>query len=197
MKTSSLLTRHFQMGYAASMVNVMESLQNYRNLVARVDALCLRILMAYGETVFCREGCDGCCRHISLFAVEAVALAGALSALPARQSTRIRNMAHAASGAAACPLLENGRCLLYEARPIICRTHGFPLFADRGGEREIDFCPKNFTGITSFPADAVLDLDLLNTTLAAINAVFIASCGDFIPPEQERISIAEALRLEV
>ena len=197
MKTSSLLTRHFHMGYAAGMVNVMESLQNYLNLVARVDALCRRILLEYGETVFCREGCDCCCRHISLFPVEAVALAGALSALPARQSARIRNMARAASAAAACPLLENGRCLLYEARPIICRTHGFPLLADRGGEREIDFCPKNFTGITTFPADAILDLDLLNTTLAAINAVFIASRGDCTPPEQERISIAEALQLEI
>ncbi|MGD0842921.1 MAG: YkgJ family cysteine cluster protein [Geobacteraceae bacterium] len=185
------------MGYAASMVNVMESMQNYRNLVARVDALCRRILMEYGETFFCREGCDGCCRHISLFAVEAVALAGALSALPAEQGARIRNMASTASGAAACPLLENGRCLLYEARPIICRTHGFPLLADREGEREIDFCPKNFRGITSFPADVVLNLDLLNTTLAAINAVFIASRGDCTPPEQERISIAEALQLEV
>ncbi len=91
------MTRHFQMGYAVRMVNVMESMQNYRNLVARVDELCRRILMEYGETVFCREGCDGCCRHISLFAVEAVALAGALSALPARQSARIRNMARAAS----------------------------------------------------------------------------------------------------
>ena len=191
------MTRHFQMGYAASMVNVMESMQNYRNLVARVDALCRRILLQYRETVFCRVGCDGCCRHISLFAVEAVALAGALSALPAGQSARIRNMARTASGAAVCPLLENGRCLLYEARPIICRTHGFPLLADREGEREVDFCPKNFRGITSFPADAVLNLDLLNTTLAAINAVFIASRGDCTPPEQERISIAEALQLEV
>ena len=191
------MTRHFQMGYAVRMVNVMESMQNYRNLVARVDELCRRILMEYGETVFCREGCDGCCRHISLFAVEAVALAGALSALPAEQGARIRNMASTASGAAACPLLENGRCLLYEARPIICRTHGFPLLADQGGEREIDFCPKNFTGITSFPADAVLNLDLLNTTLAAINAVFIASRGYCTPSEQERISIAEALQLEV
>lgn len=191
------MTRHFQMGYAVRMMNVMESMQNYRDLVARVDELCRRILMEYGETVFCREGCDGCCRHISLFAVEAVALAGALSALPARQGARIRKMARTASGAAACPLLENGRCLLYEARPIICRTHGFPLLADREGEREIDFCPKNFRGITSFPAEAVLNLDLLNTTLAAINAVFIASRGDCTPPDQERISIAEALQLEV
>jgi len=185
------------MGYAVSMVNVVESLQNYRNLVARVDGLCRRILVEYGETVFCREGCDDCCRHISLFPVEAMALVGALSALPADQSARIRSLARAASGAFICPLLEKGRCLLYDARPLICRTHGFPLLAERGGKREIDFCPKNFSGISTFPSDAVLNLDLLNITLAAINAVFIASRSDCISPEQERISIAEALQLEL
>jgi uncharacterized protein len=179
------------------MPNIMESLQNYRNLVARIDALCSRIVMKYEETLFCREGCDDCCRHISVFPVEAFALALAIYDLPAGEALRIRNRAHAAMGAVACPLLENGRCLLYKARPIICRTHGFPLLSERGGGKVIDYCPKNFIGITSFPADAILNLELLNTTLAAINRVFISSCGDYPLSEQKRISIAEALQLEV
>src|SRR5690242_10266243 len=101
----------------------VENLRNYRNLVARVDELCRRIAAEYGEYLTCGEGCDDCCRHVSLFPVEAVALAAALGGLPADQAARIRELARAASAADACPLLEDGRCLLYAARPIICRTH--------------------------------------------------------------------------
>jgi uncharacterized protein len=173
----------------------VENLRNYRNLVARVDELCRRITAEYGEYLTCGEGCDGCCRHVSLFPVEAVALAAALGGLPAEQAARIRELARAASTADACPLLEDGRCLLYAARPIICRTHGMPLLVSQEGEKRIDFCPKNFRGVASIPAVAVINLDLLNATLAAINAVFGTSSRDSVDSEQHRLSVAEALLL--
>jgi hypothetical protein len=173
---------------------VLENLRNYRNLVARVDELCRRIAAEYGDYLACGEGCDGCCRHVSLFPVEAVALAVALGGLPAGEAAHIRELARAASTTDACPLLENGRCLLYAARPIICRTHGMPLLIQEG-EKRIDFCPKNFRGVASIPAAAVINLDLLNATLAAINAVFSTSRRGSAGPEQHRLSIAEALFL--
>jgi hypothetical protein len=172
----------------------VENLQNYRNLVARVDELCRRIAAEFGEYLACGEGCDGCCRHVSLFPVEAVALAAALGGLPAKQAAHIRDRARAAS-TAACPLLENGRCLLYATRPIICRTHGMPLLIGQEGGKRIDFCPKNFRGVASIPAAAVINLDLLNATLAAINAVFSHSCRNSAESAQQRFSVAEALLL--
>jgi len=178
------------------MVNYPAKLHNYRNLAARVDALCCRIAREYMDCLACREGCDDCCRHISIFPVEAAALSMGLRELPKDEGARIRELARAAS-ANACPLLENGRCLLYAARPIICRTHGFPLLADREEAKAIDFCPKNFIGTSSFPAAAVIDLDRLNTTLAAINAVFTASSCFSPRSSQERLTIAEALLLDV
>jgi Fe-S-cluster containining protein len=128
--------------------------------------------------------------------VEAIALTVALGELPGGISEQIRARARSASFDA-CPLLENGLCLLYAFRPIICRTHGFPLLSGPEEIKKIDFCPKNFTGITTFPADAVMNLDMLNTTLAAINSVFIASWGNLTNLEQKRFPIAEALLLEV
>lgn len=171
-------------------------LANYRNLLAKVDLLCRRIEAEFGAQLACRAGCDSCCRHLSLFRVEAAALAAALNALPAEHAARIRARAREASAGSPCPLLENGRCLLYAARPIICRTHGLPLLTIQEGNRTFDFCPRNFQGIGSLPGSAIIDLDRLNATLAAINALFVAECFSGPPPEKERLTIAEALSVE-
>ncbi len=179
------------------MDNLGASLENYYNLVSRVDELCRRMADYYAKRLACREGCDECCRHITLFPVEAVALASALRVLPLAEVLRIREMAASVVDGAPCPLIEKGRCLLYTARPVICRTHGFPVVFQREGDRIVDFCPKNFHGMSTFSASFVLDLDLLNATLTAINAVFLDSNRNISQFQRERLSIAEALLLEI
>jgi len=45
-----------------------------------------------------------------------------------------------------CALLDaQGRCLLYNYRPMTCRLHGLPLIDLSGEIMEIDWCTKNFT----------------------------------------------------
>jgi Fe-S-cluster containining protein len=173
------------------------NLANYRTLVERVDALGQRIETEFRAQIACRRGCDACCRHLSLFWVEGVALALALDELSEPVAAEIRERARRAAADGPCPLLDAGACLLYAARPIICRTHGLPLLAGGGEARRIDYCPENFRDIDTLPAGAVIDLDRLNTTLAAINALFVseAFCGRL--PDRERLTIAEALLLEL
>ncbi|ALC17060.1 iron-sulfur cluster-binding oxidoreductase [Desulfuromonas soudanensis] len=171
-------------------------LENYRHLVGRVDALCRRIEAAYGQHLACRKGCDSCCRHLSLFRVEGVALARALAGQDPGLVTRIRERARKATPDGPCPLLEDGACLLYAARPMICRTHGLPLIFSEGEGRRVDFCPQNFQGLASLPASSVVDLDLLNATLATIDELFVAEAFQGTPPGGERLSIAEALLLQ-
>ncbi|HET6419072.1 MAG TPA: YkgJ family cysteine cluster protein [Geobacteraceae bacterium] len=46
-----------------------------------------------------------------------------------------------------CPLLsEDGRCLVYEYRPMTCRLHGLPLVDVSGEVFHDEWCTKNFTG---------------------------------------------------
>ncbi len=174
----------------------MDVLKSYRNFVEKVDSLCLDIEKEHFELIACRKGCDSCCRHISLFPVEAVNLSLALRRLPEDESSFIREKARTASADGPCPLLEDGACLLYGSRPIICRTHGLPILTRESGSPAVDFCPRNFRGVESLPGKSVIDLDLLNTSLAAINSVFVKVFFDGIPPGKERLTIAEALLLE-
>ena len=174
----------------------MDKLANYRQLIARVDELCSRIERRFAAAIACRPGCDRCCRHLSLFPVEAYALARAAADLSPESRSRL--LLRAAAGAdLPCPLLEEGRCLLYTARPIICRTHGLPLLLSDGGSSRIDFCPDNFQGLETLPGEAVIRLDTLNEALAAVNAHFLASSASLLPADKERLTIGEALLLSV
>jgi Fe-S-cluster containining protein len=90
---------------------------------------------------FVCNGCeDNCCRtrfyHHTL--VELLYLQSGLVALSPRQQRRIRERARTAAGQmealeregrpvrVMCPLNEEGRCILYGHRPMICRLHGIP-----------------------------------------------------------------------
>ncbi len=173
----------------------VKHLNNYRQLVEKIDDLCRGIEERHAAHLSCRKGCDECCRHLSLFPVEAVALNLALKATPEPERSRILDLAGKATVDGPCPLLDQGICLLYAARPVICRTHGLPILTH---DSRIDFCPRNFKDISSLPGDSVVNIERLNTALAGINALFVEEFfaekrGD--QNVKERLTIAEALLL--
>jgi len=170
-----------------------QALANYAILRDRIDAFAARIAGEFATVMACRAGCDSCCRHLAISPVEAYAIAAALQTLPALEQVAIRARARDAVPDA-CPLLAAGCCLLYAARPLICRTHGLPLLLVTAGTKTVDYCPLNFQGVDTLPGWAVLDLEQLNTALAAINALFVREVLAGSAPE--RLSIAEALLLQ-
>lgn len=179
------------------MPTVTELLANYRTLVEKVDALCEAIQRNHAHEIACRKGCGDCCLHFSIFWVEAVNLAATTARLPEQEAAKLRARAQSAAADGPCPLLIDGVCWLYPSRPIICRTHGLPIITSQDDSRSIDFCPLNFRNVESLPGSAIIDLDRLNDTLAAINSVFMQQFFQEEQPTRERISVAEALLLEL
>lgn len=169
-------------------------LDNYRLLVNRIDELADRIDRLFAEQINCRPGCSSCCRHLTLFPVEAAALVAALRKLPASSRQVLADRGEMAENGP-CPLLSDSRCLAYADRPIICRTHGLPLLTEIDGEKRVDFCPENFRGMTSLPGDGVMNLETINRTLVAINAQFVHDTADPDISGKERFSIAEIVRM--
>jgi Fe-S-cluster containining protein len=164
-------------------------------MVSRVDALCQGIQDVLAGQITCSKGCSSCCTAITLFPVEAAALNAALQALPdARRAAILRYVAEHAEGER-CPLLDDHICLLYDARPIICRTHGLPIVYTEGNEQKSDCCPLNLSEDgQSVPGSATIDLDRLNTLLVAVNALFLSYSDVAVQPE--RMTIAEALKVK-
>ena len=87
----------------------------------------------------CHMGCDRCCRSLAavprLTAPEWDLLRQGLDALPARVRGEIQKRAAALDEGyrpIICPMLDRdlGTCLVYEYRPVACRTYGF--YVDRG-----------------------------------------------------------------
>lgn len=108
-------------------------------LDAEIDA---RVASMRGAHAYwpCQEGCDLCCRSLphlpTISEVEWQRLRPAIDALAPelREAVYARARAAPRRGPLTCPLLdpERGACLVYEARPVACRTYGYYAERDAG-----------------------------------------------------------------
>lgn len=188
----------------------MSDFDAYTRLLSDLDQLCQSLSHRHAAHLSCQEGCSGCCLPgLSVFPVEAEALRRALRALPPERQQLLLSQALQAQtgdGLPHCPLLIDDRCAVYAARPIICRTHGFPVHfqdpeAALEGEVLLDVCPLNFTAegaLEALTLPDALDLERINLRLAAVNHVF---CRDILEDRVlalsgARVALAE-LCLEV
>ena len=141
-------------------------------LRTRVDAHFSAASARQSDQIHCRLGCDGCCAPgLSVFGVEAAPIADALAQMardnPALRQV-VRDRGRAADSLDRCALLVAGRCTVYEARPIICRSHGVAV---RDPDGDVGYCELNFD--TAEPeAGTVLELEAVNRPLAVMAHMF-------------------------
>lgn len=163
-------------------MNEMKSIELYKSLVEKLDAHEEKLLAKYGESISCAKGCSSCCILESVFPVDAYAVCCAVlsgeidaNAFPSDETQ------------GRCVFLNEGLCSVYAARPVICRTHGYPVLVDG----KADFCPENFRGVKSIDSEYILDLENLNRALASINIIFQREVETDEIFLKERISLRE------
>jgi Fe-S-cluster containining protein len=176
-----------------SALDLSPYLSDYHRLLTGVDQLLGRIRRKYGGHIVCHRGCACGCRNLSVFPIEALSLVDALWKLPEATGAKFQRRAASASFWE-CALLEDGACQMYAFRPILCRTHGFPLQTIYNGRPSIGYCRKNFKEMSLIPEDAIVDLDSINRMLRRINAAAVDRLSQTLMLP-ERLSIAEAIQL--
>ncbi len=149
---------------------------HYRALVAKADGFFARVHLRHAAAMECDAGCSDCCQAgLTVTGVEAAAIRAHLAELDDAAREALRTAPR--TGCAA--LDAEGRCRIYAARPLVCRTHGVPVRV----EGVVSACPRNFRG--GMPdGDAVLEQATMSTLLAAVDAAHGPS---------ERVAIAALL----
>jgi uncharacterized protein len=130
-------------------------------LTAKIDAFFERVEGRHGDDMQCRTGCSDCCHvRLTVTSVEARAIRAHLATMPA--PTRAALAENSAASTTRCAALDpDGRCLIYEARPITCRSHGAPIRMRQNSLPVVQSCFRNFTH-TEPDADCVLDQETLS-----------------------------------
>lgn len=120
------------------------------------------------ETYQCGKGCSKCCEaQFSIFTSEADRVRKWFTNLNHNQRLELKVLwsqwRDLNLKSNRCVFLNENICSIYEARPIICRTQGLPLyFRD---ENKLDICQLNNTEENLSDKNEWLDLERLNKLL--------------------------------
>jgi uncharacterized protein len=165
----------------------IDPLAEHRAALAKIDDAVAQVSARAGDALTCKRGCDSCCVDgLSVLPVEAALI----EAHGGRPSPRQRE--------GMCAFLDDdGACTVYEARPVLCRTHGLALKSTDNGDTsrglrvlndDVSACSLNYT--TRAPAAAeVLDATKLMMLLVTVDRRYRARVG--IADDISRIALSD------
>lgn len=151
----------------------MATLDNYKALREEIEASAIKLWDEHSCNMACKKGCDKCCLNFDVFPIEFDFIKQQVKAM---YPDVLSQLAPTEAGEK-CFFLKDHRCSIYEARPIICRTHGYPLLYmnDEGDQWELSHCELNFTDVDEdyFHEDNCYPQDTFNSRLFMLNKEYI------------------------
>lgn len=148
-------------------------MSRYPELAAKVDAFFARVATRHDRDMKCNTGCSHCCHvRLSITGVEAEAIRDAIATWPAQRTAALTENVRTGPPDRCAALDPDGRCLVYEVRPIVCRSHGAPIrLRDARSLPVVQSCPDNFTarGPAAADADCIIDQETLSAMTLAVD----------------------------
>ncbi|MGE0546622.1 MAG: YkgJ family cysteine cluster protein [Kofleriaceae bacterium] len=144
-------------------------MSRWDELTAKVDGFFDRVAQRHGDDMQCGTGCSDCCHvRLTITELEAAAIERELEGwTEAQREALAENVAGAAANR--CVALDGGgRCMIYRARPVVCRSHGAPIRMRKDSLPVVEACFRNFVG-TVPDDDCVLDQETLSMLVMAVN----------------------------
>lgn len=148
---------------------------SYRALADKVDGFFARVEARHGDQMQCASGCSDCCHaRLTVTPVERAAIEAELATWDAERRAALH--AHAdRPDDGICAALVDGRCAIYQARPMVCRSHGAPIRI----RTRVEVCHRNFADHPErADADCILDQTTLSAMVLAVNRAVNADPED-------------------
>ena len=164
--------------YISDYLIEMEFKQKFYDITNLIQQEFDRNVLKYGDKLKCRRGCSGCCSQLfRITGMDAYIIREHIKILPLEEQVRLRKNAEQylkkvselktgdssnvsddtiKKGDIPCPALgSEGECTIYEARPVVCRRFGIPIY-DYKNPDNIYACGLNFS-----PGEEINDDDLI------------------------------------
>lgn len=170
-------------------------LSRYHQLTTRIDAFFSRVASRHASDLKCASGCDLCChQRLTITAVEAAAIRDWALTLSPDQRDSITAAARSTDLSRCSALDPSGRCRIYAARPLVCRSHGIPIrLRDSRSLPVITSCELNFNarGPDAADPDCILDQELISTMLGLVDRECTTAAG--AGATAKRVDLADVL----
>ena len=147
-----------------------EFFKQYFIIRDELDHHCAELYKLHGPHLNCKAGCDSCCMDFSILPVEFYAIKN-------QAGDNLKDGKRPGVDSE-CAFLVNHRCVIYDARPIICRTQGLPMLYMGEEEWELSACELNFTHFDEFTEENTFPQDKYNSRLFLLNQKFIENIPD-------------------
>jgi Fe-S-cluster containining protein len=156
-------------------------IREYAEHANAVDREFRREFEIYKDRMQCGRGCSMCCSQMfSISTIEAAYISRAVKSMPETERDRLRSAAQdyatraramtASSDSSEreesitprpglrlpCPALDGDACSIYDARPIICRKWGIPVFNPKK-PLELQACELNFRPGEEIEVDGIVE----------------------------------------
>jgi Fe-S-cluster containining protein len=142
---------------------------DYIDLRNQIDSECDKLLEKHSSNMKCDLGCSSCCQSFKIFPIEFDWIKSQIQKTNPSINKNTNNDE--------CCFLVDDKCTIYEHRPIICRTHGFPLarFNEEYEAFDILYCQLNFENypLSNFNNNNVYFEDTNNNKLYKINQEYL------------------------
>lgn len=136
--------------------------EKYSKLLKLIDSEFNRNKSLHGEKIKCGKGCSKCChQNFRITGIDAEVIAVHINSLTDEEINILTSKAYEYLQSKEnlpkpCPALSlDGVCTIYEARPVVCRRFGPPMFDYKTPDR-IHSCELNFS-----EGEEIIDEDLV------------------------------------
>ena len=145
----------------------------YNELRRAIEESSIDIIENFKEQINCKAGCHSCCiPGLTISKIEKIIIKDFIqknSDVHNKLETIERENPHKSER---CYMLDaEGNCSIYEVRPMICRTHGYPILFTDKDQWFADVCSLNFN---EYPLEYLQDsdfiiIDIINQHIALSN----------------------------